>query len=146
YVLAREHEHGGRVVSLDGHLPRTAGLVGVARAQHDDPRNGAQVGELLHRLVRRPVLADADAVVCIDPDGAQPGDRRQPDWRSHVIGEDQERRAERDEATVIDEAIDDRAHGMLADAKMDVAPRVPPTAADGPLDALALPRRRLEVA
>ncbi len=43
-------------------------LVGIRRAQGDQPWDGAQGEQLFHRLVRRPVFAHADRVVRKDVD------------------------------------------------------------------------------
>ena len=53
---------------------------------------------MLDRLVRRPVLAEVDAVVREDEERLQVRERREADRRAHVVAEDEERRAERDEA------------------------------------------------
>ena len=66
--LAREHQRRRTIARLDRHLPGDARLVGVARANHEQIRNRAQRRQLLDRLVRRPVLAQADAVVREDED------------------------------------------------------------------------------
>ena len=50
--------------------------------------------ELLDRLMRRSVLADADRIVREDIDDGQLHQGRQTDRRLHVVGEDQEARAE----------------------------------------------------
>ena len=95
-------------------------------------RDGAQVRQLLDRLVRRPVLAEREAVVREDVDDVQAHQRRQPDRRPHVVGEDQEGRAVADEAAVRRQAVDDRAHRMLAHAEVEVAAGVAPAVASEP--------------
>ena len=52
-----------------------------------------------------------------------PHDRGEPDRALHVVAEDQEAGAERAEAAQR-EAVDDRAHAVLADAEVQVAPAV----------------------
>ncbi len=59
----------------------------------------------------------------VDPDRRQLHQRRQADGAAHVIGERQEGGAEGAEA-VQSEAVDDRAHPVLADAEAEVATRV----------------------
>ena len=72
--------------------------------------------------MRRAVLADRDRVVAEDPDGVELHQRREPDRRAHVVGEDEERRAERlDDPAVQREAVDRGAHAVLAHAPGDVA-------------------------
>ena len=86
-------------------------------------RDRSQGRVRLDRLVRRPVLAEADRVVRPRPDDGQLHQRREPDRRTHVVAEDQERRAVRlDAAAVGGDAVDDRAHRVLADPERDVAP------------------------
>ena len=48
---------------LHDHAPGFGHFVGVARPQHDQPRNGAQRNQLLHRLMRGAVFAHADRIV-----------------------------------------------------------------------------------
>ena len=60
--LARQHECGWAIVR-DGCLPRLDGFVGIGWANDLQVGNGAQRGEVLDRLMRRPVLANANRVV-----------------------------------------------------------------------------------
>ena len=96
---------------------------------HGQVRNRAQRGQLLHRLVGGPVLAERDAVVGEHVHDVQPHQRGQPDRRTHVVGENQERRAVRNDSAVRRHAVDDRAHRVLAHAEVQVAAAVTPTAA-----------------
>ena len=61
----------GRWRAAIGDPPGLGGLVGVAGPDDEQVRDGAQRGIVLDRLVRRTVLADADAVVREDADGAR---------------------------------------------------------------------------
>ena len=56
-------------------------------------RDRAQRREMLDRLMRRPVFAEADRIMRHDIDDAQLHQRREADRRPAVIGEDQERAA-----------------------------------------------------
>ena len=103
-------------------------------------------GQLLDRLVGRAVLAERDAVVGEDVHDVQSHQRRQPDRRPHVVGEDQEGRAERHESAVRRQAVDDRAHRVLAHAEVEVAAGVAPAAAVRALRVVAADARRIEVA
>ena len=69
------------VAQLHDHAPGFDHLVGVGRAQRDQAGDGAQRGEMLDRLVRRPVFADADRVVREDVDDRDLHERAQPDRR-----------------------------------------------------------------
>ena len=75
--------------------------------------------QLLDRLMGRPVLAVAHRVVGEDEDGRQLHQRRQPDRRPRVVAEDEEGRAESPQLGQR-HPVDDRRHGMLADAEMQV--------------------------
>src|SRR5581483_7308176 len=77
--------------------------------------------EMLDRLVGRTVFAEADAVVGEDVNDAEAAHRRQANGGSHVIRERQERSSKRNETPVQGYPVGDRAHRMLADAKVDVA-------------------------
>ena len=68
----------------------------------------------------RPVFPDADRIVREDGEIVQFHQGRQPDRRPHVVGEDQEGRAERAQAGER-HAVADRAHAVLANAEMHVA-------------------------
>ena len=92
------------------------------------------------------VLAKRDAVVSEHVDDVQTHQRRQPDGRTHVVGEDQEGRAVRNQSSVRRDAVDDRAHRMLAHAEMKVAPGITPPAADGALCVHVFFGRRVEIA
>ena len=84
------------------------------------PGNRAQRQELLDGLVRRAVLAHADRVVREDVDDRDLHDRGQADRRAAVVAEDQEARAVGPDLRQR-QAVEDRAHGVLADAEMEVA-------------------------
>ena len=100
---------------------------------------------MFHGLMGRAVLAQADAVVGVDPDGTEPHQRREPDRRAHVIGEDQEGGAVGDEAAMIGHAVDDGPHPVLAHAEVHVAAAEAPDTPDHSLSALLRPGGRLEV-
>ena len=84
-------------------------------------RDGAQRRELLDRLVRRAVLAEGDGVVRPDEDRRDVHERRQAERRALVVAEDQERAAERAGRAVQHDAVEDRGHGVLADAEVQHA-------------------------
>ncbi len=124
HVLPGQHQ-GDRVSpGLQRDAPRHRRFVRVAGPNHDQVRNRAQRGELLHGLVRRPVLAERDAVVGEHVHDVQLRQGGQPNWRAHVLGEDQKGRPVRDGPAVRGHSVRDRAHRVLADAEVDVAPAV----------------------
>ena len=102
--------------------PGLGALVGIGRADHADPGHGAQAGQVLDRLVGRPVLAEADRIVGEHEHDRQLHQRGEADRLQHVVPEREEGRAERPKAAVRGHAVADRAHGVLADPEVDVAP------------------------
>ncbi len=84
-LLARQHQGRGPVLPLKGHFPPHSRLVGVGRPEDDQVGNGSQGRQVLHRLVRRPILAEADTVVGEDVNNGLPHHRRQANRRPHVI-------------------------------------------------------------
>ena len=58
----------GRMLLLHDDLPGFGDFVGIAGTQHEHVRHGAQRRQLLDRLMRRAVFADADRVVREDED------------------------------------------------------------------------------
>ena len=114
--------------------PHHGGLGRVAGADDREVRDGAQGGQLLDRLVGRAVLAEGDGVVRPDEDRRDVHQRRESHRRAHVVAEDQERSAERPGRAVQHDAVDDRAHRVLADAEVQHAPvRVAGPLVSGPL-------------
>ena len=63
--------------------------------KHDEARNGAQRNQLLHRLMRGPIFADADGIVREDVDDGKFHQRAQANGRAHVVAKNQEARAVR---------------------------------------------------
>ena len=120
HVLPREHQRrrSPRVQQRGtiglGHFVRVAGP--------DDREIGdrPQRGQLLDRLVRGPVLAHADGIVGEDVEHRQAHDGGHADRRPHVIGKDEEGGAEGAQSGQR-HAVDDRAHGMLADAEVEIS-------------------------
>ena len=118
-ALARQHE-GGRSVVADGRLPRRDGLVGVGRADDLQVGDGPQRGDVLDGLVGRPVLADPDGVVAEDEHDLRPGQRGEAHRRAHVVEEDEERPADREDAAVAGHPDHRRTHAVLPHAVVDL--------------------------
>ncbi len=76
---------------------------------------------MLHRLVRRAVLADPDRVVAEDENDRQLHDRGQADRWPHIVAEYQEGGGEGAQVTKR-HAVGDGAHGVFAHAEMHIAP------------------------
>ena len=124
-ALARQREHRRPVGCPCGVAPREGGLVEAGGPDDVEVGRRPQRHELLDRLVRRAVLPHADRVVREDERGRDVHDRGQPDRALHVVREDQEAGAVGAEARQR-EAVDDRAHRVLANAEVQVAPAVVP--------------------
>ncbi|MCH8102429.1 MAG: right-handed parallel beta-helix repeat-containing protein [Chloroflexi bacterium] len=120
--LAREDERR-RPRALDRQPPAGGRLVRVGRPQHGQSRYRAQRGQVLDRLVRRAVLAEADRVVGEDEDDVRLLERRQSQRGTHVVGEDEEGGGIRVDAAVERHPVHDPAHGMLAHAEVHVVSR-----------------------
>ena len=122
HALAAEAEGAGALAVLDGHLVGAAGLVAVARTEHQHVRHRPQGGDGFDRLVGGAVFADTDGVVGEHVDHAQLAQGRQAHRTTHVVGEDQEGAAVGDQAAVvISDAVEDGGHGVLAHTEVQVA-------------------------
>ena len=111
----------GRSCASQRELPALGGLDRIARAEHQEIGDRAQRGQMLDRLMRRPVLAEADGVVRHDMDDALAHQRGQPDRRPAIIGEHQEGAGIGDDAAMQRHAVHGRGHAVLAHAVMDEA-------------------------
>ena len=120
-LLTRQHQRDGAVSGQDRHTPCFHRFGRVRRSDDDQVGDRPQCGELLDRLMRGTVLPEADRVVREDVDHRQVGQRSEADRRPHVIRKNEERRADRPDAAVQGESVQDRAHPMLAHAEMDIA-------------------------
>ena len=110
----------GLAVQAHQDPPRLDDFVRVGGPEHQQARHGAERGELLDRLVGRPVLADADRVVREDVHDGDLHQRREPDRPSRVVGEDQEARPVRAQLRQR-HAVRDRGRRVLADPEVEVA-------------------------
>ncbi len=119
--LPRQRQHGRLVAQLHDVTISFDHLVGVAGTQHHQARLGAERCELLHRLMRRAVLAVAHGVVGEHEDRRQLHQRGDPDRRPCIIAEDEEGSAEGADLRQ-GEPVDRCGHGVLANAEMQVAP------------------------
>ena len=84
--MARKHKSYRPRGVRNRDLPRLHGLVGVRRAQQHQIRKRAKVCHLFHRLTRRSVLAQSDAVVVRYIDDVSLAEGRQSDAGPHVVG------------------------------------------------------------
>ena len=102
--------------------PRFSGLGCVGRPDDDQIGYGSQCRQVFHWLVSGPILSQSNAVVGEDVDHWQSHQRRQPNGRAHVVGEDEESTAVGDDPAVQRHTVQDSAHGVFAHTEMDVAP------------------------
>ena len=124
-VLAGQHDACRVLVVLQHGLPCCGDLVGVAGTDNVQARDGAQGGQLFHRLVGGAVFAQADRVVGPDVQRRNTHERAEADRGTLVVAEDQERAGERPGAAVQRDAVHDRRGGVLADTEVqDPAVRV----------------------
>ena len=84
-------------------------------------RDQPQAGDVLDRLVGRAVLAQTHRVVGPHEDHRDPLQRRQPDRRTHVVGEGEERAAVRPGQPLQGDPVQDHAHRVLADPEVQGA-------------------------
>src|SRR6185369_6372924 len=95
---------------------------GIAGTPDVQVGNEAQAGRMFDRLMRWPILAQADRVMRENMDDALLHERGHTDRVAAVVAEGQEGAAVRDVAAVQADAIHDRGHAEFAHAVVDVAP------------------------
>ena len=122
------------------------GFSGISGAHDIQAWNGTQTSELLDGFVSGTVFTDTDAIVSKHVKGLEFAESAQTDGGLHVIGEDQEGSAERQQATMRRHAIYRRAHGVFANTERDIAPGIAPDAADRALRGRSAIFRMLEIA
>src|SRR5450631_2886472 len=114
----------GHESRLTGHvqnrLPAFGGLDRIAGAIDREVRDGPQRRELLDRLMRGAVFAEADRVMRHDEDRPDLHKGREADGRPAVIREAQESAAVRDQAAVQRDAVHGSGHAVLAHAVVHV--------------------------
>src|SRR3984885_5436084 len=116
---------------LNCESPRFHGFVRVSRPDDRKPGNSAQAGEVLDRLVSGAILPESDAVVRKNVDCFEMTQGSQADGRLHVVGKDQERRAEGKHTAVCGHSIHGGPHSVLANTESNVPPGIAPLPADG---------------
>ncbi len=125
-VLAGEDDSGGVGGVLKDGAPGDGDLICVTGADDVESRDGTQGSQLLNRLVRGAVFAEADGVVGPDVDGRDSHQGAEPDGGPLVVAEDQECSREGAGAAVHDDAVDDGCRSVLTDSEVQHAPvRVP---------------------
>src|SRR5580698_843651 len=125
--------------------PRLHGLIRISRTDDRKPGNSAQAGEVLDRLVSGAILPESDAVVRKNVDCFEMTQGSQADGRLHVVGKDQERRAEGKHTSVCGHSIHGGSHSVLANTESNVPPSIAPFAADCTQRSRSRDFRRLEI-
>ena len=118
--LPGQGEDRGRVLGQQCQLPAFGGLDRVRRAEHLEVWDRAQRRQMLDRLMRRAILAQADTVMRHDVDHALAHERGQPDRRAAIVGEDEEGRAIRHDAAMKCQTVHGGGHAVLAHPPMHV--------------------------
>ena len=120
-ALARQHDHAWTVLGLQRELPAFRRFRGIGRTHHEQVRNSAQSGQMLHRLVSWAILTEPDRIVRHDVDHPDAHQRGQPDRALAVVREAQERPAVRNIAAMDRNAVHRGGHAVFPDAVVDVA-------------------------
>ena len=120
-VLAGEGDQRGASGGFKRDLPRFGCLDAVGGAEDEEVRDHSQRRDMLHRLVRRPVFADADRVVRHHVDDALTHQRAEADGGAGIVREDEEGAGIGHDAAMQRHAVHRGSHRMLADAPVDVA-------------------------
>ena len=120
-ILTSENQGRRSIAALKSDLPGHHRLVCVARPDDHQTGHCPHGSEMLDRLVGGTILTQSDTVVREHVDGREMGEGRQPDSRAHVVGEDQERSAIREDATVGGKTVQYPTHRVLAHPEVQVA-------------------------
>ena len=120
-ILAREHEHRRAVGLLEGGGKGSSGLLGVGRTDNIQAGNRAQGSYGLDGFVGRAVFSNAHGVVGENVNGREMRQCGKADGWAAVIAEDEEGRTAGTEDAVVGDAVHDAAHGVFADAEVEVA-------------------------
>ena len=119
-LLAREGQAGGSLATLQRDAPCGCRLVGIGGAEDNQIGDGAQRGQMLDRLVGRPILPQPDRVVGPHVDHGQFHQGRQPHRCPHIVRKYQEGTPIRHHAAMKGHPIEDRSHRMLAHAEVKI--------------------------
>mmetsp|Transcript_21270 Transcript_21270/g.50571 ORF Transcript_21270/g.50571 Transcript_21270/m.50571 type:complete len:670 (+) Transcript_21270:384-2393(+) len=113
-------DDAGRGAALRGALVGGRHLVGIGGTPQVDVRHGADLLELLDRLVGRAVLPKTDGIVREDVDDPEPREGRDSDAAHAVPDEGHEGSAVGAQTSVGEETVGDGRHAVLSNAEADV--------------------------
>ena len=102
-------------------MPGFYRLTRVRRPDDQQVRDGAQGGQVLHRLVGRAILTQPDAVVSEHIDYWQAHHRRQADSGAHIVRKHQEC-SPVGAQPVQGQAVEHRTHAVFPHSKVQVTP------------------------
>ncbi len=128
HLLPRKDQRSRTVRVFEGHFPGDRRFGGIRRTENEHLRTSIRLVQVfqqanlrfvLDRLVRRTVLAHAEAVVRKDILDRKPLQRGHADDGLHEIAKDKERRANRIETAVQRDSAGDSAHREFRDADLD---------------------------
>mmetsp|Transcript_10183 Transcript_10183/g.28581 ORF Transcript_10183/g.28581 Transcript_10183/m.28581 type:complete len:741 (+) Transcript_10183:131-2353(+) len=120
-VLTGEDKDGGTFLASDGRDVSGNGLLGISGTVNVNIGEGAEAGDGLNRLMGGSILTYTDGVMGEDVrDAAELGEAGNTDGGAEVVGEDKEGGAGGPEESVVGEAVEDGAHGVLADTEVEV--------------------------
>lgn len=122
-VLASESQDGGGVLSSQGRVVSSAGLVTIRRAPDHTVGESTEVSQSLDRLVGGAILTQTDGVVGSDVNDANAREGRETDGTGGVGDEVQEGTSSGDDGTVGSETVHDSSHGVLTDTVAEVTAR-----------------------
>src|SRR5271166_2642700 len=120
-VLAGQSEDRGRVRLFERRLPALDRLDAVGGAPEVEIGHRPERRQMLDRLVGRSVLAEPDRIVGEDVHDPDLHQRREPERRPAIVGEDEEGGTRGNDPSMHRHAVAGRRHAMLADAPVDVA-------------------------
>ena len=120
-VLPREREKGGTFSPLKSRRERACRFLGIGWTDYIEIRYGPKGRHGFDRLVGRAIFADTDRVMRENVDDWQFRKCGEANGGTALIAEYQKRRAAGPENRVVGNAVENAAHGMLADAEAKVA-------------------------
>ena len=118
--LASQRQNGWCARRLQGEGPAFRRFHCVRRPEHIQVRNGAQAGNLFHRLMRRAVFAKPDGIMGHDIDNPLFHRGRQSDRGPTVVSENQERAAIGNQPAMQGDPVHHGRHRVLANTIIDI--------------------------
>ncbi len=121
HLLARQDERRWTIGAFQRSNPSFGGFDRVSRTENGQVGDGAQGGQMLHRLVGRSIFAQTNGIVGEDIDDRLVHQRRQAHRRAAIVGKHKERAGIGPDAAMQRHAIHGCGHAMLTHAIVDIA-------------------------